>query len=165
MSIKTEVKKKGPIFSPSLSMEFTAAMREGMKSAVLVGEASIKKLLVPQPRPYVYGGRKKGTLARGISGRVLSPYKGIVKPSKSTPYAKLVEYGRSASQQIVVPRRARALRFKPRGSRNYIFRASARPFVRSMKGNPTFKKTADYLKGSRSPLPKLFAKALIKALR
>jgi|TARA_R110000824_G_scaffold10072_1_gene44665 hypothetical protein len=165
MVISTEFKKRGPLFSQTLEFAITSAMREGMKGAVLTGEASIKKLLVRQPRPYTFGGRKKGNLARGISGRVQSATRGVITPSRNTPYAKLVEYGRAASQQEIKPRRARALRFKPRGGRQFIYRASARPFVRKMTGNPTFKKTAQYFRSSRSPLPKIFRNALLKALR
>lgn len=145
--IGMRVTKRGPLFSPTRTVKVKTAVTAALKISMDLGEAEIKKGYKSSPAPNVVGGRKTGHLSRGIRGQLLSHNMGLIAAGRfvygmDVPYIRTVEHGRSASSQQIKPRRAKALRFKPRGSGKYIFSKSAKPFQRSLRGNPMFRKTA-----------------------
>jgi len=164
------VKTKGPIFDPQLKVNLALSYTKAMKKTVLLAETNIKKGYKPSPAPNVIGGRKTSHLSRGIRGKVFNPFKAIIAPGRfaygsDVPYAGIVENGRSASAQKIRPRKSKALKFKTRTSTKFLYRKSTQPFKRSLKGNPMFKKTADMLTGSASPLLKVWSNEVMRVLR
>lgn len=164
------MKTRGPIFDPQYKRNMSIAFGKAMKKTVLITETNIKKGYKKSPAPNVIGGRKTSHLSRGIRGKISSPHKALIAPGRfvfgrDVPYAGIVEYGRDASNQTVKPRRAKALKFKPRGKTRFIYRKSTQPFRRPLRGNPMFKKTANLLRGSRSPLPKIWTTQVAGAIR
>ena len=148
---------KGPLFSSSRPVKAKASMGAAMKGCMIEGERLIKLGYTASPAPNVVGGRKTSHLSRGIRGKVFNPYRGVIAAGRfvygsDVPYAYIVENGRSASNQTIKPRRAKALRFKPRGSNRFVYRKTTKPFKRPLKGNPMFKKV--------STDPKYYAKCI-----
>jgi hypothetical protein len=145
----------GPIFDRNLKKLVAKASREAITHVALSMEGDIKRGLVPSPRRNVIGGRKTGHLSRGIRAKVLSDTQAAVRPGKyvygaDVPYAPVVEYGRGASSRMIVPVRAKALRFKPRGSGKYVYRAWTRPYLKPLKGTHIFARTQKKWDGDRA---------------
>jgi hypothetical protein len=145
----------GPIFDRNLKKLVAKASREAITHVALSMEGDIKRGLVPSPRRNVIGGRKTGHLSRGIRAKVHDDFTADVRPGKwvygaDVPYAPIVESGRSASSRVIVPRRAKALRFKPRGSGKYVYRAWTRPYLKPLKGTHIFARTQKKWDGDRA---------------
>lgn len=166
--LTTRTMKTGPIFSPMRPVRVKAAITTAIKIAISLGEAEIKKGYKTSPAPNVVGGRKTGHLSRGIRGQMIAPNIGLIAAGRfvygqDVPYIRTVEHGRSASAKKVKPKRAKALRFKPRGSSKYLFRNSTQPFRSPLRGNPMFRKTAmnpRYLASVNSVFTKAYSKAV-----
>lgn len=159
---------KGPLFSDSRRQSVYAAMTKSMQVSVLLGESTIKRGYTKSPSLNVVGGRRTGHLSRGVRGKVFSPFHAEISPGKfvygsDVPYASIVEQGRPASNKVVRAKRGRALRFKPRGSSEFIFRRSVRPFKRKLIGNPMFEKTASSQSFNRA-ITKIFSDNIKAAL-
>ena len=165
--LKIKVNTKGPLFDKRPKQKVAKASKRALTKTMKQAEKFIKGNLQRSPAPNVVGGYKTGKYKRGIKGRVKNSFSMEVAPGKfvygrNLPYADIVEFGRSASNRKITPRRKRALRFKFRGSTSYAYRAWTKPFRKKLKGTGLFKKASkqaikNNAKNTRLEMKKVFS--------